>query len=76
MLATMLSMVIGTVMGVIAGYFGGWVDTAISRLMDVFLAFPLILFAIALVGVIPDHGFGLDGRGLRIALQFTCLSAV
>jgi ABC-type dipeptide/oligopeptide/nickel transport system permease subunit len=67
-LATMLSMVIGTVMGVIAGYFGGWVDTAISRLMDVFLAFPLILFAIALVGVIPDHGFGLDGRGLRIAL--------
>jgi peptide/nickel transport system permease protein len=67
-LATLVSMVIGTVMGVIAGYFGGWVDTLISRLMDVFLAFPLILFAIALVGVIPDHGFGLDGRGLRIAL--------
>jgi peptide/nickel transport system permease protein/oligopeptide transport system permease protein len=67
-LSTLLSMVIGTVMGVIAGYFGGWVDTAISRLMDIFLAFPLILFAIALVGVIPDHSFGLNGFWLRIAL--------
>ncbi len=36
--------------------------------MDVFLAFPLLLFAIALVGVIPDHAFGLTGNGLRIAL--------
>jgi peptide/nickel transport system permease protein len=67
-LATLLSVVIGTVMGVIAGYFGGWVDTLISRLMDVFLAFPLLLFAIALAGVIPDHAFGLGGDTLRIAL--------
>jgi len=36
--------------------------------MDVFLAFPLLLFAIALVGVIPDTAFGLTGNGLRIAL--------
>jgi len=67
-LATALSMVIGTFMGVISGYFGGWVDTLISRFMDVFLAFPLLLFAIALVGVIPDHAFGLSGDNLRIAL--------
>jgi peptide/nickel transport system permease protein len=67
-LATMLSMVIGTVMGVVAGYFGGWVDTLISRAMDVFLAFPLLLFAIALVGVIPNSAFGLRGNGLRVAL--------
>jgi peptide/nickel transport system permease protein len=67
-LATALSVVIGTVMGVIAGYFGGWVDTLISRLMDVFLAFPLLLFAIALAGVIPAHAFGLGGDTLRIAL--------
>jgi peptide/nickel transport system permease protein len=67
-LATTLSVVIGTVMGVISGYFGGWVDTLISRSMDVFLAFPLLLFAIALAGVIPDRSFGLSGDTLRIVL--------
>jgi ABC-type dipeptide/oligopeptide/nickel transport system permease subunit len=67
-LATLLSVVIGTVLGVIAGYAGGWIDAVISRLMDVFLAFPLILFAIALVGVIPERAFGLHGDSLRIAL--------
>ena len=36
--------------------------------MDVFLAFPLLLFAIALAGVIPDQAFGLQGDTLRIAL--------
>jgi len=60
--------VIGTVMGVISGYFGGWVDTVISRSMDAFLAFPLLLFAIALAGVVPDQAFGLSGNTLRIAL--------
>ncbi|MDQ4009269.1 MAG: ABC transporter permease [Actinomycetota bacterium] len=68
-LATLLSVLLGTVMGVIAGYFGGWVDTLISRTMDVFLAFPLLLFAIALAGVVPDRAFGLEGDTLRIALM-------
>ncbi|MEU8400153.1 ABC transporter permease [Nonomuraea sp. NPDC048892] len=67
-LATLLSVVIGTTLGVVAGYFGGWVDQVIGRLMDVFLAFPLLVFAIALAGVIPDKGFGLEGNGLRIAM--------
>nr|WP_225954288.1 ABC transporter permease [Kibdelosporangium phytohabitans] len=66
--ATLVSVVIGTVMGVIAGYFRGWVDTVISRIMDVFLAFPLLLFAIALVGVVPDSAFGLGRDGSRIAV--------
>lgn len=67
-LATMLAVAIGVVMGVIAGYFGGWVDTIISRIMDVFLAFPLLLFAIALTGVFPDKAFGLSGNTLRVAI--------
>jgi peptide/nickel transport system permease protein len=67
-LATMLSAVLGTVFGTIAGYFGGWVDTLISRTMDVFLAFPILLFAIALAGVVPDRAFGLSGDTLRIVL--------
>jgi peptide/nickel transport system permease protein/oligopeptide transport system permease protein len=66
--ATMLSVVIGSTLGVIAGYFGGWVDTLISRTMDVFLAFPLLVFAIALAGVVPDNAFGLSGDTLRILL--------
>jgi peptide/nickel transport system permease protein len=68
-LATLLSVVLGTVLGVTAGYFGGWVDSLVSRTMDVFLAFPLLLFAIALVGVVPDTAFGLTGDTLRIALM-------
>jgi peptide/nickel transport system permease protein len=67
-LATMLSVVIGTFFGVVAGYFGGWVDTLISRAMDLFLAFPLLVFALALAGVVPDRAFGLSGDALRIAL--------
>jgi peptide/nickel transport system permease protein len=67
-LATVTSVLIGTVLGVVAGYFGGWVDSVVSRTMDVFLAFPLVVFALALVGVIPDNAFGLSGLQLRIVL--------
>ena len=64
--ATLLAVAVGTVAGIVAGYFGGWIDTLISRTMDVFLAFPILLFAIALVGIIPDQAFGLQGDALRI----------
>jgi len=59
---------IGVVMGVVAGFFGGWVDSVIARAMDIFLAFPLLVFAIALVGVVPSSAFGLSGNSLRIGL--------
>jgi len=67
-LATLLSVAIGTTLGIVAGFFGGWVDAVISRLMDMFLAFPLLVFAIALAGVFPDAAFGLKGNTLRIVL--------
>jgi peptide/nickel transport system permease protein len=66
--ATLLAVFVGTVTGVVAAYFGGWVDTLISRTMDVFLAFPILLFALALAGIIPDQAFGLQGDALRIVL--------
>lgn len=66
--ATMLSLVIGVLLGVTAGFFGGWVDTLIARAMDVFLAFPVLLFAIALAGVIPGKAFGLQGNVLRVCV--------
>jgi ABC-type dipeptide/oligopeptide/nickel transport system permease subunit len=67
-LATALAVVLGVIAGVIAGYFGGWIDAVIARLMDIFLAFPLLVFAIALVGVMPDSAFGLSGNNLRVVL--------
>ncbi|MBB6121131.1 ABC transporter permease [Nocardiopsis algeriensis] len=67
-LSTLVCVALGTVLGIIAGYKGGWVDTVISRAMDIFLAFPLLLFAIALVGVIPEGILGLTGNGLRIGV--------
>ena len=67
-LATLLAVSIGVVMGIIAGFFGGWIDAVIARSMDVFLAFPLLVFAIALVGVVPSTAFGLSGNSLRIGL--------
>lgn len=44
--------VVGVVLGVVSGYFGGWVDTIIMRVMDVLLAFPGILLALAIVSVL------------------------
>src|ERR1700749_581181 len=67
-LATLLAVGLGTFFGVLAGYLGGWVDAVIARAMDVFLAFPLLVFALALAGVIPSSAFGLSGNALRIAL--------
>jgi peptide/nickel transport system permease protein len=67
-LATMLAVVLGVFFGIIAGYLGGWVDGVIARAMDVFLAFPLLVFAIALIGVIPNAAWGLTGNTLRVFL--------
>jgi peptide/nickel transport system permease protein len=49
--ATGLSLVIGVTLGMFAGYFGGWVDTTVSRVMEIILSFPLILLAIAVAAV-------------------------
>ena len=66
--ATILAVGLGTFFGVLAGYVGGWADSVIARAMDVFLAFPLLVFALALAGVIPGSAFGLSGNSLRIAV--------
>lgn len=46
------SAVIGTTIGVLSGYLGGWVDRVITKIIDVFLAFPGLLLAIALAAVL------------------------
>ncbi len=55
--AVMLSMVVGVLIGLVAGYFGGWLDSLTMRLIDILLAFPAILLAITIVASL--------GPGLR-----------
>ncbi|AZO04989.1 MULTISPECIES: ABC transporter permease [unclassified Mesorhizobium] len=56
---------LGSALGLIAGYFGGWADRIISRVVDVWMAFPPVLFAILLVAVL---GTGLSSVILAIAI--------
>ncbi len=56
---------IGVILGVVAGYFRGWVDALIMRIMDVILAFPPLLLALVLVAIL---GPGLFNAMLAIAL--------
>lgn len=51
-ISVFFSMVIGVFIGLIAGYYRGWVDSLIGRIIDVFLSFPVLLLAIALVAVL------------------------
>jgi len=52
LLASGFAVLIGTVIGIAAGWFGGTVDRVLSRAMDVFLALPFLVFALALVAVV------------------------
>ncbi|MFI7596688.1 ABC transporter permease [Actinoplanes sp. NPDC049681] len=65
-LAALVSTFLGSLFGLAAGYLGGWVDSVISRVMDFLLAFPQLLFAIALVSVLPHEIFGMGGRWSRV----------
>ncbi|MFJ7921652.1 nickel transporter permease [Lysinibacillus fusiformis] len=50
--SVILSVIIGSLLGIIAGYYGKWIDTIISRIFDIMLAFPSMLLAIAVVSVL------------------------
>jgi len=61
------AIIIGTVLGAVAGYAGGWADNVIMRLMDVLLAFPSLILAIAIVSVL---GPGLINALLAIGIVY------
>ncbi|MGW0759965.1 ABC transporter permease [Streptomyces sp. NPDC002814] len=65
-LSAVVAVILGTVLGILAGFFGGWVDSVISRVMDGLLAFPQLLFIIALVSVMPNEMLGLTGSSVRV----------
>jgi peptide/nickel transport system permease protein len=47
-----IAMTIGVTLGLISGYYGGWIDSIIMRIVDIFLSFPVILLAIAFVAAL------------------------
>ena len=57
--------VLGLLVGTVSGYFGGWIDAVLMRLTDIFLAFPRLILALALVAVL---GPGIENAVLAIAL--------
>jgi ABC-type dipeptide/oligopeptide/nickel transport system permease subunit len=59
------AIIIGGLIGAISGFFGGWVDNLLMRLMDILMAFPALLLAIAIVTVL---GTGLLNALLAIAI--------
>ncbi len=60
-----LALSTGVVVGLLAGYFGGWVDAVIMRIMDLLLAFPYLLLALVLVTIL---GPGLSNAMLALAI--------
>ena len=64
-LSVIASVIVGSFLGIVAGYYGRWTDTIISRIFDIMLAFPWILLAIAIVSVL---GPGLENALIAIAI--------
>ena len=64
----LIALPVGTVLGVLAGYFRGWVDTILSRIVDVMFAFPSIILAIAIVGI---FGASLTNAMIAIGIVYT-----
>ncbi|MEI6798821.1 MAG: nickel transporter permease [Pseudomonadota bacterium] len=65
LLVILTAPVVGLIIGTVAGYFGGWVDAILMRITDIFLAFPKLILALALVAVL---GPGMVNAVLAIAV--------
>jgi ABC-type dipeptide/oligopeptide/nickel transport system permease subunit len=77
-IGTGLAVVIGVTMGMIAGYFRGWVDTAIARLIDILLAFPVLLLGLGLASACSGKDGCLGGLlqpGLAVVITIIVLGS-
>lgn len=61
-----LTAALGVAIGFVSGYFGGWIDTVTMRIVDIWLAFPFLLMAVALVAVL---GRGLDKLVIALVIS-------
>jgi peptide/nickel transport system permease protein len=75
-LSTGLGVVFGTLVGMLAAYYGGWVDTAISRTLDVLLAFPILLLGIGLASAcsLGNGCLGIISPGLGVVVSVIALA--
>jgi len=68
LIATFFTVLFGVIAGAAAGYFGGWIDIVISRLTEIVMAFPVLLFTVALSGTVGprlnDITFGIFNPGV------------
>ncbi|MGH8960399.1 MAG: ABC transporter permease [Jatrophihabitantaceae bacterium] len=76
LLGTLIPAVLGSLIGIAAGFGGRFVDAAIMRISDVVVSFPLFIFFIALLGLVgPGHGWLFLGPGeVPIIIGFTLIS--
>jgi peptide/nickel transport system permease protein len=65
-IAVVIAYAIGCTMGLLAGYFGGWVDTVFSRIADIVLSFPVIILYLIIIA-----NFGASATNIVIAVTFT-----
>ena len=63
LITTYVPLVTGMLVGAVAGYFGGWIDTLLMRLVDVVIAFPFLVLVIAILAII---GPGLTGLYIAV----------
>jgi peptide/nickel transport system permease protein len=66
-LAAAMALAVGGLLGLIAGYYGRWIDSVISRAVDLLWAFPVIILAVALVAI---YGAGFRNVVLAIAVAY------
>src|SRR5918999_1090898 len=67
---TAMSAVVGIALGLVSGYYRGWIDNLIGRVMDVFFSFPALLLAIAVAAML---GPGLNNAIIAIAVVYAPL---
>jgi peptide/nickel transport system permease protein len=67
-----IALLVGVLLGLLAGYYGGAVDTVLMRCMDVLFAFPVLLLAVAIVAVL---GPGIGSAMIAIAVVYTPIFA-
>lgn len=68
LVSTGVGMLIGTTLGILAGYYGGWVDLAVMRIMDILLAFPTLITGMLVVAVL-----GANVTNIIIAIGITLI---
>jgi peptide/nickel transport system permease protein len=75
-LASFAGSALGAIIGVVSAYFGGWIDMAIQRVMDILLAFPIIVLALAVVAVLGKFPVGGLDLNLIVAIAIPIIPKV